>query len=96
MIQHANYTYSPKRGDKIEAVRLSEEYKKFETDEVKIGSKTYMCLKTNSLHHQGIEEVGDRIEVIGRSMEFENVEYFKHMDLPIAGCQSHPNLLGLN
>ena len=90
MIQHANYTYSPKREDKIEAVHLTEEYKKFEEDEIKLGSKTYTCLKVNSLHHQGIEDVSDRIEVIGSSFEFNNVEFFKHMDLPIAGCQSHP------
>lgn len=48
-------------------------------------------IKVCSLHHQGImvDDVPDELEIIAKTKD-NIVEFIRHRELPIAGCQNHP------
>ena len=44
----------------------------------------------NSMHHQAIKDLAKGLKVIAICAEDENIEAVMHEDLPIIGCQWHP------
>ena len=69
-------------------------------DEVTFATWSYLekaygsnTLGINSIHHQGIDRLGDGLEIVARSGYDGEIEAIEHMSLPHYGVQWHPEYL---
>jgi putative glutamine amidotransferase len=81
--------YSVKtRGEEVHTVTLDKA--PYVGNFIKSIGFNFNSFKTNSLHHQAVDEVGSGFQVIYTHAKLDNIEAIYHKELPIIAVQWHP------